>query len=55
MRISRRESMRKMKYVKILSVSLLLILSASSYAQKSMIYTEPDLEYKTGLEKFEKQ
>ena len=47
--------MRKVKYIKILSISLLLISGSSSYAQKSMIYTDPDLEYKTGLELFDKQ
>ncbi len=55
MRISRSEFMYKMKYIKVLIVSLLLILSTNLFAQKSMIFTDPDLEYKTGLDLFEKQ
>ena len=44
-----------MKYIKILTISLLLHIGFDSVAQKSMIYDDPDLEYKTGLELFEKQ
>ena len=55
MRISSLEFMIQKKYYQILSVSLFLFLAVNSFAQKSMIYTDPDLEYKTGLELFEKQ
>ncbi len=55
MRISRTESMIQIKYIKILTISLLLTVGFKAFAQKSMIYTDPDLEYKTGLELFEKQ
>jgi len=44
-----------MKYIKILAISFLMTIGLGSFAQKSMIYTDPDLEYKTGLELFEKQ
>ncbi len=47
--------MIKMKYTKILAVSFLLTIVGNALAQKSMIYTDPDLEYKTGLELFGKQ
>jgi len=43
------------KYFKILITSALLIFAFGASAQKSMIFTDPDLEYKTGLELFEKQ
>jgi TolA-binding protein len=43
------------KYFKILITSALLIFTFEAFAQKSMIFTDPDLEYKTGLELFEKQ
>ncbi|MBU8892748.1 MAG: tetratricopeptide repeat protein [Bacteroidales bacterium] len=43
------------KYFKTLIISLLLIMSIGLFAQKSMIYTDSDLEYKTGLELFEKE
>ena len=54
-RISRTEFMIKMKCIKLLIISILLVVWCESVAQKSMIYTDPDLEYKTGLELFEKQ
>jgi TolA-binding protein len=47
--------MTQKKYFKILITSTLLFLAFGSFAQKSMIFTDPDLEYKTGLELFEKQ
>ncbi len=43
------------KYFKILITSALLIFTFEAFTQKSMIFTDPDLEYKTGLELFEKQ
>ncbi len=43
------------KYFKILITGALLIFAFGAFAQKSMIFTDPDLEYKTGLELFEKQ
>jgi len=43
------------KYIKILITSTLLIFAFGTFAQKSMIFTDPDIEYKTGLELFEKQ
>jgi len=55
MRISRLEFMFIMKYSKALIISFLLFYSVGLFAQKSMIYTDPDREYKTGLELFEKQ
>lgn len=47
--------MIKIEYIKLLIISILLTVWCESFAQKSMIYTDPDLEYKTGLELFEKQ
>ena len=47
--------MTQKKYIKILITSVLLIFAFTTFAQKSMIFTDPDLEYKTGLELFEKQ
>jgi TolA-binding protein len=55
MRISRTECMIQMKYIKLFIISALLMMCYESFSQKSMIYTDPDLEYKTGLELFEKQ
>lgn len=55
MRISRNESMIQIKYIKLLAICLLLVFEFGAFAQKSMIYNDPDLEYKTGLELFEKQ
>lgn len=55
MRILREEFMIKMRYVKLLICSLLVVLEFEVFAQKSMIYTDSDIEYKTGLELFEKQ
>ncbi len=55
MRISRIDYMIKQTYFKILTISLLIALTLKVSGQKSMIYTDPDLNYKTGLELFEKQ
>lgn len=54
MRISRVEFMLQKRYYKILIVSVLLLMGLSSFSQKPISYTDPDLEYKTGLELFEK-
>ena len=55
MRISRVEYMSRKKYLKTIIVSFLLIITFNSFSQKTMIFTDPDLEYKTALELFEKQ
>lgn len=47
--------MTKQIYYKLLTVSLLVIVGIEVFGQKSRIYTDPDLTYKTGLELFEKQ
>lgn len=47
--------MCKMKYNKVFIIISVLFLSTGLYAQKPLAYNDPDSEYKTGLELFEKQ
>lgn len=47
--------MLQLKYYKILILSFLLVVSLNSYSQKTIFNSDPDKEYKTGLELFEKQ
>lgn len=46
--------MLQKRYFRALIFSVLIALSANVVAQESMIYSDPDLEYKMGLELFEK-
>jgi TolA-binding protein len=46
--------MLQKKYIKTLIISALILCGLNSFSQKTMSYTDPDLEYKTGLELFEK-
>jgi len=55
MRISSLDYMKHQKYFRILIMSLLVMLGVNAIAQKTMVYADPDLLYKTGLELFEKQ
>lgn len=54
MRISSLDYMLQKKYFRVLIISALLFLGFGASAQKSMVFTDPDLEYKTGLELFDK-
>ena len=55
MRISTRIFMMQKRYLKILIISCLLFTYGAVLAQNTMIYSDPDKEYKTGLELFEKE